>query len=210
MKSKMFAIAALVLLIGAVTVPAMSQELTNDVVVLRVGWIPSYTVSFDVENSDDAEFTGFAGMAEYNLNVSPVLIGFGIEYQRVVDDAEDAGDDDSIAGFLIPQVTAKFMAAGGFYIGAGLAGKYLINYDLGSGVETDKTIDLWVNGVIGYIAMISDGIYLDVMGRFGYNLTNNTWDELESSGYKLETKAKSAYDLAIYVGIGFKSFQTGL
>lgn len=209
MKSKMFAIAASFLMIGALVVPAFSQELTNDVVVLRAGWIPSYTVSFDLPNMNDSEFTGFAGMAEYNLNLSPMLIGFGVEYQRVVEEGDD-GEDDSIAGFLIPQVTAKFMAAGGFYIGAGVAGRYLINYDLGSGVETDKTIDLWLNGVIGYIAMVSDGIYLDIMGRFGYNLTNTFMDEVKVDSTTVDLKAKSAYDLAIYVGIGFKSFQTGL
>ncbi len=209
MKSKMFAIAAAVLMIGALVVPAMSQELTNDVVVLRAGWIPAYTVSFDIPNADDAEFKGFAVMGEYNLNLNPVLLGFGLEYQRVVEEGEE-GEDDTVAGFLIPQVTAKFMAAGGFYIGVGVAGKYLINYDLGSGVETDKTIDLWLNGVIGYIAMISDGIYLDIMGRFGYNLTNATWDEVRAGGQTFDYKAKSAYDIAVYVGIGFKSFQTGL
>ncbi len=209
MKSKMFAIAAAVFMIGALVVPAMSQELTNDVVVLRAGWIPAYTVSFDIPNAEDSEFKGFAVMGEYNLNLNPVLLGFGLEYQRVVDEGED-GADDTVAGFLIPQVTAKFMAAGGFYIGAGVAGKYLISYDLGSGVETDKTIDLWLNGVIGYIAMISDGIYLDIMGRFGYNLTNQTWDELKVGNSTSEMKAKSAYDIAVYVGIGFKSFQTGL
>lgn len=209
MKSKMFAIAAALLLIGAVTVPAFSQELTNDVVVIRAGWIPAYTVGFEPADSEDAEFTGFGVMGEYNLNLNPVLIGFGLEYQRVVDEGEN-GADDAIAGFLIPQVTAKFMAAGGFYIGAGVAGRYLINYDLGSGVETDKTIDLWLNGVIGYIAMISDGIYLDIMGRFGYNLTNSTWDEVESGGVTSKNKPDSAYDIAVYIGIGFKSFQTGL
>lgn len=208
MKSKMFAIAAAVLMIGALIVPAFSQELTNDVVVIRAGWIPSYTVGFE-DGGEDGEFNGFAVMGEYNLNMNPVLIGFGLEYQRVVDEGED-GADDTVAGFLIPQVTAKFMAAGGFYIGAGVAGRYLINYDLGSGVETDKTIDLWLNGVIGYIAVISDGIYLDIMGRFGYNLTNTTWDEYTVGGVTYKSKADSAYDIAVYVGIGFKSFQTGL
>ncbi len=204
MKSKMFTIAVALLMMGALTAPAFSQELTNDVVVIRAGWIPAYTVSSDVEGSKDAEFSGFGIMGEYNLNMNPVLIGFGIEYQRVVDEGED-GADDTTAGFLIPQVTAKFMAAGGFYLGAGVAGKYLINYDLG-GAETNKTIDLWLNGVIGYIAMISDGIYLDIMGRFGYNLTNSTWEEIESQKKNVD----SAYDIAVYVGIGFKSFGTGL
>ncbi|MBP7586137.1 MAG: hypothetical protein KBA61_18995 [Spirochaetes bacterium] len=214
MKVKLFAVLAALLMACAIAIPASAQELTNDVIFLRVGYIPAYTVSFDGEiagqSIDDSEFAGFAGMAEYNLNLNPVLIGFGIEYQRVVDDADEAGADDSVASFLIPQVTAKFMTAGGFYIGAGLAGKYLIGYDFGEGVDTDKTIDLWLNGVIGYMATISEGIYLDVSGRFGLNLTNSTFDEIETTLGKTKYDASSAYDIAIYVGIGFKSFATGM
>ncbi len=206
MKGKFFAVVAALVLAGAFAIPASAQELTNDVIFLRLGYIPNYTVSYDI-SLPDTEFKGFAGMAEYNLNLNPVLIGFGLEYQRVVDDSES---DDQIAHFLIPQVTAKFMTAGGFYLGAGLAGKYLVGYDFGSGVNTDKKIDLWVNGVLGYMATISDGVYLDVMARFGYNLTNTTFDEFEEGGAKYKIKADSAYDIAIYIGVGFKSFGTGL
>jgi hypothetical protein len=210
MKVKFFAVLAALLMACAIAIPASAQELTNDVIFLRVGYIPTYVITSEESAYEDFEFAGFAAMGEYNLNLNPVLIGFGLEYQRVVDDADEAGADDSVASFLIPQVTAKFMTAGGFYIGAGLAGKYLIGYDLGEGVDTDKTIDLWLNGVIGYMATISEGIYLDVSGRFGYNLTNSTFDEYEMGGTTYKWKADSAYDIAIYVGIGFKSFATGM
>ncbi|MCX7679187.1 MAG: hypothetical protein N2316_08195, partial [Spirochaetes bacterium] len=60
--------------------------------------------------------------------------------------------------------------------------------------------------IVGFIAMISDGIYLDIMGRFGYNLTNNTWGKADD----MEVDVDSAYDIAVYLGIGLKTFQTGL
>ncbi|MCX7679363.1 MAG: hypothetical protein N2316_09090, partial [Spirochaetes bacterium] len=130
-----------------VVVPAISQELTNDVAILRGGWIPSYSVDF--KEDTDWEFSGFAVMGEYNLNISPILLAFGIEYQRVVHEKDNNDDIDVTAGFLVPQIAAKFFVPGGFYIGAGLAGKYLISYDM-EDLKTDKTIDLWLNGIVGF------------------------------------------------------------
>lgn len=210
MKVKFFAVLAALLMVGAVAIPASAQELTNDVIFLRVGYVPNYTVSFDTEPAqDDAEFTGFAFIGEYNLNLSPVLIGFGLEWQRVVYEYEAPSTDELVAQFLIPQVTAKFMTAGGFYLGAGLAGRYNLSNDTGGQYNFKKEVDLWVNGVIGYIATLSDGIYLDLQGRFGYNLTNSQWDKYDVANAE-DNKADSAYDIAVYVGIGFKSFGTGL
>lgn len=232
MKVKFFAVLAALLMVGAVAIPATAQELTNDVIFLRLGYVPMSVTSFDKGIKGDAvdpnfkwdnlESTGFAAVGEYNLNVSPVLIAFGIEYQRLtstgaVNDGSGVSDfSDVVNQFVIPQVTAKFLTAGGFYIGAGIAAKWMVAteaFSIGGGskdMKWDKAIDLWVNGVIGYIFPISDGIYMDVQGRFGYNVTGNQYSSLTEPNKSYDLSTKSAYDVAIYVGVGFKSFATGL
>ena len=43
MKVKLFAVLAALLMACAIAIPASAQELTNDVIFLRVGYIPAYT-----------------------------------------------------------------------------------------------------------------------------------------------------------------------
>jgi hypothetical protein len=235
MKVKFFAVLAALLMVGAIAIPASAQELTNDVIFIRVGYVPMSVTTFDkgikgdyVDPTftwGDYESTGFAVVGEYGLNLSPVLLSFGLEYQRLTSEGsfnDGSGDPDSdfsetVNQFVIPQVTVKYLTAGGFYIGAGLAAKWMVStegFALGAGgdkdMEWDKGIDLWLNGVIGYIFPVSEGIYIDVQGRFGYNLTGNQYSELSDTDGSYEISPSSAYDVAVYVGVGFKSFATGL
>jgi hypothetical protein len=217
MKFKILAVIAAFTLVFAFAFNADAQEMTTDVVFIKLGYIPSYTVSFDDDwkedgvtttgSVDDLEASGFAIQGEYNLNLSPLWLGFGVEWQRLVED-----QDDSVIQFLIPQVTAKFVTGAGFYIGAGLAGKYLIAYSYeGEGdVEPDKKIDLWLNGVIGFFMPIAEGVFFNVEGKFGYNLTNTQWESFTVDSKDYEYSPKSAYDISIYVGIGFRAFATGI
>jgi hypothetical protein len=52
---------------------------------------------------------------------------------------------------------------------------------------------------------IGEGIFLDLEGRFGYNLTNNQFSEMKVNGVKGDTDNKSSFDLAFYVGIGYRA-----
>jgi len=101
-----------------------------------------------------------------------------------------------------------------------LSGKYLTGQssdpieDAGDDVEFDQTIDLWANGVIGFMTPIQEFVYLDIEGRFGYNLTNNQFAEAEfyesgSGTEKADFDIDSQYDLAIYVGVGYRVAATG-
>jgi len=214
MKVKLFAVLAALFMVGAIAIPASAQDaVTNDVIFLRLGYIPNYTFSIEQDDptqDDSFEFTGFAGMGEYNLNLGNFWIAFGLEFQRIEEDV--TGDDEPlIAQFLIPQVTAKFVTGGGFYLGAGLAARYNLSNEIdGSTVEFDKEVDLWFNGVVGYFMPITEGVYFDIQGRLGFNLTNNQWESGKSDSGKIEFKTESAYDIAIYVGIGFRGLASGL
>ena len=219
MKIKILAVLAAFTLVFAFAFNADAQMMTTDVVFIKLGYIPSYTASFDddwkidgvtqAESADDREHSGFAIQGEYNLNLNPLWLGFGVEYQRLIEDK-----DDDVIQFLIPQVTAKFVTGAGFYLGAGLAGKYLIAYsyegDQPEDIEADKKIDLWLNGVIGFFMPIAEGVFLDLEGKFGYNLTNSQWESWTADSSDVEFSPKSAYDISIYVGIGFRAFATGI
>ncbi len=219
MKVKILAVLAAFTLVFAFAFHADAQMMTTDVVFIKLGYIPSYTVTFDDDYTvdgvtqpgsvDDLEASGFAIQGEYNLNLSPLWLGFGVEYQRLIEDS-----DDDVIQFLIPQVTAKFVTGAGFYIGAGLAGKYLIAYsyegDDFDDQDPDKKIDLWLNGVIGFFMPIAEGVFLDLEGRFGYNLTNSQFESWTVDSSDVEFSPSSAYDISIYVGIGFRAFATGI
>jgi hypothetical protein len=228
MKVKILAVVTVLLMIGIFVMPVSAQELTNDVIFLRIGYVPISVVSFDKGVSGDVvsptleigdnESTGFAFVGEYNLNLSPVLLSFGLEYQRMSTEGKIGTDEYSthVNQFIMPLITVKYMTAGGFYIGAGLAGKWMIateEFTTGNDPEKyswEKKMDLWANAVIGYIFPISDGIYLDLQGRVGYNITGNQYSEFTWTNEKYKLSPQSEYDVAVYVGVGFKSFATGL
>ncbi len=211
MKSKLLLALAAFAMVFGVTAGAQAQyAVTNDVIFVNLGYIPNYTASYDVSGADDLEFMGFAVMGEYNLNLGAVWIGFGLEYQYLVDDEAEGGTEDLKAHFLVPQVNAKFVTGGGLYFGAGLAGKYLVSSDYGDN-DPDSAIDLWGNVMIGFFTPIAEGVYFNVEGRFGYNLTNQQWGEGETAaGAKYDVDMDSAYDIAVYVGVGFRALSTGL
>ncbi len=218
MKLKFFVVFIAMAMVFAFSYNADAQ-MTTDVILIRVGYIPMYTVTADEvvredgsvidDDPDDMEHNGYALNGEYNLNMSPVWIGIGLEYQYTIED-----ENDDIAQFIMPQANVKFVTAAGFYVGAGLAGKYMMSYSYeGEGdedVDVDKEIDLWANGIVGIIMPIGEGLFFNLEGRFGYNLTNNQYENGSSDNMDYEIKTNSAYDIGIYAGIGFRAEYTGI
>lgn len=210
MKFKKLAVLSAFFMIFAGSYSVNAQDITEDIVFLKGGWIPNYTVIYEDEvKKDDVVAEGFAVQGEYNLNFDGFWLGFGFEYQRVVD-AGKKGADDTVMQFIQPMASAKITAVGGLYLGAGLSGKYLISINKPDDEPIPtKKIDLWVNGVLGYYMPITEGVYLDLEGRFGWNLTNNQFSEEEQAGQTIDVKTKSAYDMAFYLGIGTHALGTG-
>lgn len=222
MKTKLMLVFAMFCMVFAFSYNANAQYMTGDVVFLKLGWVPTYTVSFDKdedgETKKDVESSGFAVQGEYNLNLDGILLGFGLEYERVETELGEDYDDLKINNsFITPMVSVKLATEGGFYIGAGLSGKYLIGTEKMEGtyagypfeMEFKKTIDLWANGILGYHVPVAEGIFLDLEGRFGWNLTNKQFDKIDltmnGTTEELNIKAKNAYDIAFYVGIGTRA-----
>ncbi|HDP80907.1 MAG TPA: hypothetical protein ENN21_08710 [Spirochaetes bacterium] len=195
MKSRFLVVMAALAMVFAFSFGAQAQTLTSDIVFLKFGYVPLNTYEYDVAGSEQVESSGLAIQGEYNLNFNNFWIGFGLEYEYLW--WKDNGDYKW--AYLTPQVSAKFAAMGGLYVGAGLAGKYLISYDSpsGSDYDPDKKIDLWVNGILGYYMPIGEAVFLDLEGRFGYNLTNQQWAD--------DDDVKNSYELAFYVGIGYRA-----
>jgi hypothetical protein len=209
MKFKKMVILAAFFMIFAGSYSAKAQDITEDVIFLKGGWIPNYTVTYDEEGIKDGEANGFAVQGEYNLNFDGFWLGFGFEYQRLVDAGENGADDITMQ-FIQPMVSGKITAVGGLYVGAGLSGKYLISIKPdGEPATTPKKIDLWANGILGYHMPISEGVYVVLEGRFGWNLTNKQFSEVEVNDTTYDIKTKSAYDMAFYVGIGTHALGTG-
>lgn len=208
MRFKMSVLFAAFAMIFALSYSAEAQYITQDVIFLKAGYIPNYTVTFDEEGIDDGEAAGFAVQGEYNLNFDGFWLGFGLEYQRMVDEGEDGGEDTTMQ-FIQPMASAKLAAAGGLYIGAGLSGKYLITIDPDDEPTPSKMIDLWANGILGYHMPISEGVYLALEGRFGWNLTNHQFSEYEVGSETIDFETGSAYDMAFYVGVGTHAMGTG-
>ncbi|TAL37881.1 MAG: hypothetical protein EPN93_05270 [Spirochaetes bacterium] len=208
MKSKFFVILAALVAVFAFSYGASAQTLTTDIVFLKLGYVPVYTFEYDVAGSETYDWTGFAVAGEYNLNFDNFWLGFGLEWKRMQGDdfgSTVTGEDKYINQFLSPQFSAKFAALGGLYVGAGVEGKYLISSKVPAGGEkADKKIDLWVDGILGYY-MVSpwDGVFFDLEGRFGYNLTNNQFKDKDTGD-----KIKSNYDVTLYVGIGYRATQS--
>ena len=201
---KFYAVLAVLAFVFAFSFGAQAQTMTTDIVFLKGGYIPVSLTSFDVSGVDDLESRGFAIQGEYNLNFDGFWLGFGLEYQRLK--TEWDGELGHINQFIQPMISAKYAALGGLYVGAGLSGKYLIATEemRGSGgAEWQKKFDLWINGIMGYYMPIGEGVFLDLEGRFGYNLTKNQFTKVKGSSG--EYKLNSSYDLAFYVGVGFRA-----
>lgn len=201
---KFYAVLAVLAFVFAFAFGVQAQTLTTDIVFLKGGYIPVSLASFDVSGFDDLESRGFAIQGEYNLNFDGFWLGFGLEYQRLK--SEFDGELGHFNQFIQPMISAKYAALGGLYVGAGLSGKYLIATEKvggAGGSEWEKKIDLWANGILGYYTPIGEGIFLDLEGRFGYNLTKNQFSKIKdgSADYDID----SNYDIAFYVGIGFRA-----
>ncbi len=209
MKAKVFAIFAALAMVFAFSYGASAQTLTTDIVFLKLGYVPVYTFEYDTANSETYDWTGFAIAGEYNLNFDNFWLGFGLEWKRMQGSdfgSGASGEDKYINQFISPQFSAKFAAMGGLYVGAGVEGKYLINSKGPAGFEKpDKKIDLWVNGILGYYVVSPwDGVFFDLEGRFGYNVTNNLYKDY----FITDKKITSNYDITLYVGIGYRATQS--
>lgn len=203
----MFKKLALCILVAAVAFTAsglQAQEMTDDVAFLRVGYQWN-TLKPDYPNAEDFKLNGIAVEGEYNLNLGGMLLGFALEYAYLTMKYDQIPNDDAYDfGFLSPMVTVKFLAPGGFYIGPGVSLRYLMSSYLPKGEdEPDSEVDLWVNGVAGFMTPVAEGIYLDIQARFGWNLTKNQFEEPD---YKID----SNYNLAVYAGIGTRTRATGI
>ncbi len=217
MKTKVLAIFAAVVLVCAFTVNAGAQTmLTDDVAFVKLGY-SMMTVKYDEEGVEDIDGNGFNLQGEYNMNLGGVMLGFGLEYTYMPAESEyDVGTEKFKFHYLTPMVSAKFITAGGFYLGAGLAGKYLVGQSYDGDAESseyDQEIDLWANAVIGFMTPIQEFVYIDIEARFGYNLTNNQFKKGEydtgSSIVDFDYAMNSQYDIAFYAGIGYRVAATG-
>ena len=207
MKFKIFSIFAALAMVICFSFGASAQYMTQDVIFLKAGYIPVYNVTFnekDGNKPEDSESRGFAVQGEYNLNFNGFWLGFGLEYQYT---KLDLDNQKNIANqFILPMASIKIAAVGGLYVGGGVSGKYLIATEAdSSGSEAKKKIDLWANGIIGYHMPIGEGVFLDLEGRFGWNLTNKQFSETEYQSTTYKSDPKNAYDIAFFVGVGFRA-----
>lgn len=198
---KKLALCVLVAAVAFMTTGLQAQEMTDDVAFLRVGYQwNTLKPDSDDPNAKDFKLNGVAIEGEYNLNLGGMLLGFALEYAYLSSTEDKAYD----YGFLSPMVTLKFLAPGGFYIGPGLSARYLMgSYLPKNETEPDSEVDLWVNGVAGFMTPIAEGIYLDLQARFGWNLTKGQFEE---PGYKIDKN----YDMAFYIGFGTRTRSTGI
>jgi hypothetical protein len=208
MKLRILSVLAALAMVAAFSISANAQYMTQDVIFLKGGYIPTYNVAFNEKNGnkqEDAELKGFAVQGEYNLNFSGFWLGFGLEYQY---NRLDVKDEKNLTNqFILPMASIKIAAVGGLYVGGGVSGKYLIATESYSNeAEFTKKIDLWANGIIGYHVPIGEGIFFDLEGRFGWNLTNKQFSEYKDAAGKTNTlNTKNAYDIAFYAGVGFRA-----
>lgn len=207
MKFKIFSIFAALAMVICFSFGASAQYMTQDVIFLKAGYIPVYNVTFNEKDGykpDDSESRGFALQGEYNLNFNGFWLGFGMEYQYT---KLDLKNEKNIANqFILPMASIKIATVGGLYVGGGVSGKYLIATEAdSSGSKTKKKIDLWANGIIGYYVPIGEGVFLDLEGRFGWNLTNKQFSETEWQNATYKSDPKNGYDIAFYVGVGFRA-----
>lgn len=203
MKSWIAGLLTAAMFILSLTLNANAQFMTDDLFILKAGYIPYGVVSFDkglkLEGAEYPEIkindiktsaVNFAVSAEYNLIFGIFWIGIGIEYQRVSSDKfaiEDAEYEKFNNDFLLPVLSFKFDVFEGLYTGAGISGKYLLSADkpLIKDSESDpargsfdKKMDLWANYIIGYNLRVAENVSVVFEGRFGYNITNRQYDKI--------------------------------
>jgi len=190
------------------TIPIGAQISTgNDIIIIRAGYIYFTDTKFRESNPGKPEdvtsamFNGYAGVAEYNINFTPVLFCLGVEYQRLTGDIDNAELDGLVAQFFIPQATLKwFPDQKYFYLGTGISLKY--NFDNENTFK--KEIDTWINIVLGFMLPLYNQIQLDLSTRIGYNITNLQWSERTKKGSAALQPVSSEDIFTFYIGFGYK------
>ncbi|GAB4221312.1 MAG TPA: hypothetical protein PL059_12005 [Spirochaetota bacterium] len=234
--TQLVVIMAIVTVISFFAVPIAAEAPSGSFIIAHLGYVPIAATGYDFsaidsENGWNPNFVvlehksqGAALNIEYNFNTNPLLFSFGFEYQLLWDKFsvfQDIGGGvyetiklkTYLNQYMMPSVTIKYLTASGFYMGTGIALKYLAvtekvkpdnGYDFS--LEFDKKLDFWSITIVGYIISINQGLYLDVQGRFGYNLTNNQFSSLKTNSPGGDMKAylmpRTMYDAAILVGVG--------
>ena len=203
MKSCISGLLTAAVFILSLTLNANAQFMTDDLLILKAGYIPYGVTSFDkgvkeggVKSPEtkvnDIKSIGlnYAVQAEYNLIFGIFWLGLGIEYQRVSADKfaiEDAKFKKFNNDFLMPVISFKFDVFRGLYTGISISGKYLISTetpmlkgsdDDPSQARFDKKMDLWANYIIGYNLPVAKSISIIFEGRFGYNVTNTQYKKM--------------------------------
>jgi len=212
---------------GAVS--ASAEMPSENFMVVRLGYVPftkvvTGTGTGTAESGWDPDSRAYnyisrgpAFNIEYNINASPVLIALGLEYRLLWTKfsfgegvpGSKATFDDGMQHFILPMVMAKYMTPGGVYIGAGISGKLLVAAErlkpMSSRVEYTQMLDYWAVAAVGYMLKLDDGLFIDLQGRFGYNLTNSQYTELKDKGTGETTffDVKSSYGAAFYAGVAF-------
>lgn len=187
-----FIFPCIAILIFLFTNGASAQMVTGDLAVIKAGYQRS-VYEYDLELSEPLEYNGVAVMGEYNLNLGMLHLGFGVEWSRLV----NKDDRDTVYQFITPSASLKLVVPGGFYIGAGAAGKHLLDQNIPGGDDFDRKWDLWVHGIAGYYLSLTETAYLDLEGRFGWNITKNQFSD--------NIDVLTHYDITLYAGIGFRT-----
>jgi len=220
----LFFVMALIAIISSFAVPLLALTPGGDFVVARIGYVPYTNVEFGHGavgtesgrswNPDitlyDFKSVGPALNVEYTMNAMPVLFSFGIEYRRLKTELYQSEADsvklkvyNSNVQFLVPMILAKYMIPSGVYVGIGLSAHWMINADkLTDNSEISSKIDYWTVVLAGYMMKLHENLFLDVQGKFGYNLTNAQYSEAKKKDHYYFMNVKSSYDAAFYVGVG--------
>ncbi len=188
-----FFITGAVMLMLMFTTGASAQMVTGDLAVIKAGYQRS-VYEYDVKMSEPLEYNGVGVMGEYNLNLGMLHLGFGVEWSYLT---TEAANEIVRYQFITPSTSIKIVTQGGLYIGAGVAGKHLIAQYIPEGEKFDKQWDLWAHGIAGYYLSLTETVYLDLEGRFGWNMTKNQFSD--------NIDVLTHYDITLYAGVGFRT-----
>jgi len=174
-------------------------------------YIMSLAKVIATERKSQGISVGSAVNVEYTMNAMPVLFSFGIEYRRLKTEFYQSMADsvklkvyDGNVQFLMPMIQTKYMIPSGVYVGIGLSAHWMINADkLTDNSEISSKIDYWTVVLVGYMMKLHENLFLDVQGKFGYNLTNAQYSEAKKKDQYYFMNVKSSYDAAFYVGVGY-------
>jgi hypothetical protein len=166
-----------------------------------------------IENTSDStqsyniESKGGSFQAEYNINFETFLIGVGLEYSFLrAKMIPDTGSESEYFTnhFLSPAFNIKFATESGLYFGAGGSAKYLLNAQIVDSIEFERKFDLWVQAMFGYHMPVSQDLFLDFGTKLGYNITNQQYKIIKGRTNNSNYEGKTAYEITLYIGIGYK------